>query len=667
MKSIANRLMIYFGILIVLVCGGLGLISISFSTNTVNEIIEEKLSEHASDGAKLVASEVESRLHVMNKIANRDVIKSMNWEKQLPALQDETRVENYVQLGVASLDGQLRLNDGTSAIIKDREYFAKALSGTANIADPLISKVSKTMVVPMAVPIKVDGQVAGVLVAVVDGNDLSNISNAIKFGATGYGFVLNHEGTNIAHPNQELVLKQYNATKDLKNNPDLEELVKLHSKMIAGESGVGQYTFQGNNRYLAYSPVAGTDWSLAVTMDRSEAFAGITGLKKVLSIVTLLFVLLGFGSAFYIGRKIAQPIQIATRQAEDELAQGNFTRLLDTEWTGRQDEIGGLARAFNDINQSLSATVRHIADSAQESAAASQELSAQGQNIASSMQQVSASTQEIAAGMEEVSASTEAIVATGEEMQYAFQQLNQEMEKEIIKVSEIEQRAIKVQTDASLARDKTTQLYGNIQTKVQTAMKKAEVVQEIANLSENIAAIADQTNLLALNAAIEAARAGEQGRGFAVVADEVRKLAEDSSSTVADIQKLTVQVQQAVQDLTANTAEVLGFINQQVLSDYGSYEQVGVQYKDDSVLFMNMIRGVKQTREQVSKMVADIVSSMESISATIEQSTAGSQEIAKGSETAAQAAVQISEAAGKMAENAQYLNELIMQFKIIEK
>ncbi|MEN6324859.1 MAG: methyl-accepting chemotaxis protein [Syntrophomonas sp.] len=666
MKSIANRLMLYFGILIVLICGGLGLTSIIYSSDTINNIMQDKLSGNATDGAKLIANNIEAELRVMKKIANHTVIKSMDWDTQLPALQEEAEIENYLSLGVAGPDGELRSSDGSSADIKDREYFQKAWHGTANISDPILNKMSNTMVISMAVPIMDDGRSLGVLVAFVHANTLSNITNKIKLGETGYAFVLNHEGTNIAHPDIDLVVKQYNATKDLKNQPALKPLVDLQQKMIAGKQGAGEYTFKGVNRFLAYAPISGTSWSLAVTMDKAEAFAGITKLKNILILATFLLVFLGLILAYIMGRKIGKPIMRVSQHAENELAQGDFTIVLGRELTDRKDEIGGLARSFNELGKSLSNALRQVANSAQESAAASQQLSAQSQNIASSMQEVFASTEEIAAGMEEVSSATEELTASGEDIQAVFTELSRDLEEEIINAKEIEKRALKVQSDAMQAKTETDELYGSIQNKVQTAMKEAEVVEQIFTLAENIAGIAGQTNLLALNAAIEAARAGEHGKGFAVVAEEVRKLAEDSSKAVVDIEKLTVQVQQAVRELTGSSAEVLQFINSKILPDYNMFEEVGKQYRDDSDLLVELSNKVTRELNKVTLMLAEVNRSIESTAAIIEESTAGSQEIARGSESAAQAANQINEAAANMAQTAQQLNELIGRYIVSE-
>ncbi|MEA1959751.1 MAG: methyl-accepting chemotaxis protein [Bacillota bacterium] len=666
MKSISNRLMLYFGSLILIICLVLGVLGTHLAYTNATKGIVSKLSDRAHDSSKLIARDVEANVQLIKTIANRNVIKTMDWETQFPALEQELKNQGYVQMGIAESDGQLRFSDNLRVNISDQDYFLQALSGKTTLSDPEWSTSIKDMVIYVASPIEKDNQIQGVLVGALKADNLNQIIKEIEIGQTGYVFVINGQGTTIANPVKELVLNQDNAIKNAEKNEEFASLAFIEQEMIKGEEGYDIYTYEGKKKHLAYCPITGTDWSIGVLIDDKEALKEIYSLRNILIILTVL--LLGIGLVFssLIGRRIARPIVVASKQAEGEMAQADFTGILPKEWVEREDEIGALSRAFNAINTNLSKTVRRIRRSTQENVDFSEELLNQGGSIASTMQELSASTEEIAAGMQEISAATQEINASGMEIQNMFQNLNQEIKQELEHAEAIEQRAEKVQKTAAVAMDETTMLYTDIEQKVQHAMSKVKVVEEISSLAENISGIAEQTNLLALNAAIEAARAGEQGRGFAVVAEEVRKLAENSSLTVADIQKLTMQVQEAVQELLKNSQDLLAFINQKVLPGYDYIGHVGKQYKEDSAMIVQMVEGVQKTRQNVAATVTEIINSMESTASTIEQSTAGTQEIAKGAENATRVAVQINEAAQRMAENANSLDKIMAQFKTLD-
>ncbi len=342
----------------------------------------------------------------------------------------------------------------------------------------------------------------------------------------------------------------------------------------------------------------------------------------------------------------------------------DFTKQIPQDILDSKDEIGSLGSGLEKAFLALSETISRVRKSADENEASGRILCDDGQDIMASMQEVSASTQEIAAGMEEVSASIQEVAASAEEMQVVFNVLQQEMEIESEKAKEIEKRALKVQSTASIAKKETGNLYTDIQAKIQKAIEDVKVVKEISSLAQNIASIADQTNLLALNAAIEAARAGEHGKGFAVVADEVRKLAEESAGSVKNIQGLTEQVQQAVGYLTNNSEEVLRFINDKILPDYDYIESIGVQYRDDSDIIVQLSDKVITDLKKVGHIINEVNRALGSSAATIQQSAAGSKEIAKSSEFATGAATKINEAAAHMAETARELSLQLAQFKV---
>ena len=663
-KSVTARFVVYIASLLIIICGSLGLIAINTASNALINNIIQQLPAKAEDGANLVASKIAARLESVVTLSHMPGMESMDWSAQFAVLAKEQERLDFMHMGVATADGECRFTNGATANLLDRDYFMRALAGEACMSDPVINRVDGSLSFVFASPIYDDSeQVQGVLVGLSDSLELSEIAGSVTFGETGYAYILNKEGTTIAHPNISLVVNGDNDFENVKEDPSLAPLVELEKKMVAQQTGFGEYVYGGEVKYLGYAPIPGTLWSIAVTSTEKETLADVDKLRIAIVAITLIALLIGIIFAFVLGRIIGQAVGKISRNL-DKVAAGDLTGEFDDKALERQDEFGVSARSLKQMITGLRNMVNSITNSSHEVAGASQQLAAQGENIAATMEQVAASSQQIAAGMEELAASTQQITASGQEIDAALNLLHQEAAEGHRQAGEIEKRALQVQQGAEKSQQNAVQVYDAIQAKLEKSIAEASVVEQISNLAENIAGIADQTNLLALNAAIEAARAGEQGRGFAVVAEEVRKLAEDSSQAVAGIQSLTRQVQDAIGVLIDNSHDALNFMTEDVMRDYKLMVNIGKQYKQDSEAVYDLTEKISQNVNQVMSAMQEINRSIEATAATVEESTAGSQEIARGSEAAAQAAEEINQASRRMAENAEQLTKLIAQFKL---
>lgn len=359
MKSLGNRLMIYFCIIVLFICGGLGIISYNTAAKALVTTVEETLPGKAEDAAKLVKQEIDAQIQLLETVAEEKTIQSMDWEAQLPLLRNYAIWLGYRNLGIASKNGVLKLYDGSSIFIHDRDYFKKALIGNSNISAPLISKIDNSLKIIIAVPVKDDSNIiTGVLIGVMDGNFLSRICSQIEFGKSGYSFLFADDGRIIAHPDYNLV-DMDNDVINIKSNFELAELAK---KMLAGEKGVDNYTYNGEHKIIGFAPVGSTGWAIGVTAEKQEILSRMDELGQVFIIVSLSFIIIGLVLAFYMGRQITTPLGIAARQCQ-AMARGDFSQELLESWTARQDEIGDLARGFARINSEVGMMLQKIAES----------------------------------------------------------------------------------------------------------------------------------------------------------------------------------------------------------------------------------------------------------------------------------------------------------------
>lgn len=665
MKSFANKLTLIICAMLLVVSSSLGLIGYYYAANSVKNEVDKSLKDIARTASLVVRKDLDAQMMAVEVLARRDVIEDINrsWEEKVLVLNEEVKVAGHQYMLIADPSGKARTTKGEEADISDRAYFKDAMQGKSAISEPIVAKIDKTIIIVYAAPIKNNGQVIGVLAAVKDGENLSKITDEIHFGTTGAAFMINKEGTKIAHRNRELVLSMDNDFENVKQDSRLAEIVELEKQMIAGNLASGSYFFDGIKKYMGFAPVPDSTWSLAVAAPEQEIMAGVNKLKTTMMIASLVFVILGMAIAYIVAKVTIKPLKI-TNDITQKLAAGDFQQVIPQEMLKRGDEFGDLARSFNAMITSVRQLISGIIDLAGQVAASSEELTATSQGSAADMEEVSASTEEIAAGLQQVSASAQEINASSEEMKATVEAMNQQMQSGSKKANEIEKKASTVFEQVVNNQQAASKIYHDLQVRMKDAIDKAKIINEISKMASLISSIASQTNLLALNAAIEAARAGEQGRGFAVVAEEVRKLAEESASTVTKIQDLTQQVQSTIGVLTGDANELLQYMSTDVDRDYKSFLETARSYKEDAVGFFELTNSAADNGSVVFEVVSQVSKAIEEVTNSISSSTVGIQHVAQGADHTSKSLVEVNQAALKLANMAEELNQMSTKFKV---
>lgn len=670
MKSIGNRIALTFAAVLIISSAILGVIAYSQASDALVSEVNRSLEQLAQEATHNVEATIRLHHNALEVMANRNIIKSTgNYanatiDEKLALLKEETIRAGHEFMLIADVNGLAHTSNDEIINVADRDYFQKAIKGERAVSDIMDSRIDNSRIIVFAVPIKVENRVIGIVASVEEAETMTSIIDNLKFGQTGYSFIIDKKGDFIAHPNKDYVQQKYNIIEAAKSNSDLNELAAaMANEMIPGKKGSTEYYFEGTQRFMGYAPVTMTGWSVALAAPSEEILAGLMALRISILIAAVVIIVLGSGAALFLGKYIAKPILAAADYAET-IAGGDLTRKQDGAVISRKDEIGRLAKAFAKMQQNLHETVSQIEGSARELTASSQQLSSTSQNASANMQEVSASTEEISASLEQVNASSQEVTASSQEMSASMDVLNTQMIEAADKSNSIEKRAENLYGKVSVSMNSATEIYAKLEERMQQAISRAKIIDEITRMAELIAGISEQTNLLALNAAIEAARAGEHGRGFAVVADEVRKLAEQSSQTVNNIRDLTSEVQSTIGDLIGDSKELLNFVNTNVNSDYKDFMDTANMYREDARLFYQITTDGSAKCNEVLHIVNDVSTAMTEITHSITQSTEGAQQISQGTEGTARAVYEISSSAESLARMAEELMRLTRRFKV---
>ncbi len=397
----------------------------------------------------------------------------------------------------------------------------------------------------------------------------------------------------------------------------------------------------------------------------SDTIASMRSYTGVVLLFLILFLILMAVASLFSIIHIARPAKSASDQLDDIISRirNNEGDLASRIHVKTKNEVGQLVDGINNFIEQLQGIMNIIK-------VQSENMDILTSNIGSNVQDSNESAGGISATMEQMSASMEEIAATigqiaegSDTVLHEVQNMNNSVDNGVELVQKIKRRAGEMHQNTIAGKDQTSGKIIEIREMLGEALEESRSVEKIKQLTGEILDITSQTNLLSLNASIEAARAGDAGKGFAVVADEIRALADSSANTANNIQNISNLVISAVEKLAGNAETMLRFVDEKVLQDYDEFVVVVEKYESDADSMNSLIEEFSKNTGEIRDTISAMTTGLNDISTAVDESARGVTNVAESAVSLVSSMEQIKQQTDSNQEISQRLSGEVGRFK----
>ncbi|WLV25602.1 methyl-accepting chemotaxis protein [Aciduricibacillus chroicocephali] len=668
-QSISRKVSFILCISIAVVLAITGILINLYTKNMIKQQIESEMGAQSRAVAAKIDQFFAQKGQVVNQLTSdqsvlryldstkgrKDALQNRNYKDMNKALETVKEMNPEVAMvWVASEKGNFLT--GTGNVLSDSDFELKERPWYESVhnakglyyTEPYMDQVFGKVIMSVMKVVEVDGKEVGIVAADLFLDSLPSIMEQYKIGNSGYGILTAPDGNVIYHPDNKHVLKPLaDAGSDWR---------KLSEKMKSGADGLMEISGKNKDYYVGYEPVKSAGWSVATVLDQNEVYAPLHSMTVKVAVIFIIALILLVLLTYFLLRHMLKNIPVMS-DVINKIAEGDLTQRITID---SNDELGKVAEDMNEMLDQVSEFIGVVQENAQQVAATSEQLNVSTDQTAQAAQVVAETVDSVNTGiMQQINRTSEAS-GTISKMSTTFEMISDESDAVARQSAIAVEKAKSGEESVESAQEQMETINEKVHATAQIISRLGERSSAIGQIVDTISEISGQTNLLALNASIEASRAGESGKSFTVVANEVKKLAEQSNAAAGEIAELIREVQvdteEAVASIREGTTEVqkgsaaVGTAGEAFHAISDIVSRVSGQMNEFSSSIQDLSSGVKHIVDiidDVDYLAQEARRDFENVAAATEEQTATLEEIASASHSSSERALELQDAISK--------------------